>query len=206
MKLTPRTSKDRWQETHNRILSSAERLFASKGFNGTSMNDIVSESGLSKGAIYSHFESKERLFLSLWERQTTIGIEQLRQMFSPEDTAVDKLLKVAEVTMVSSCNCPQEVVRIQLEFMIAASRMAALGPDLQKRYETIHRFIVDIVEEGIKNGEFKSDIDSRSLTSLLFATFEGLSLHYATLGIEFDSKKLQETLANLAFKGILSES
>ena len=127
-------------------------------------------------------------------------------MFSQEDTAVDKLVKVAEVTMVSSCNCPREVVRIQLEFMIAASRMAALGPDLQKRYETIHRFIFDIVEEGIRNGEFKSDIDSKSLTSLLFATFEGLSLHYATLGIEFDSRKLHETLVNLVLKGILSKS
>ncbi|UCH57769.1 MAG: helix-turn-helix transcriptional regulator, partial [Candidatus Bathyarchaeota archaeon] len=90
--MTPRTTEDRWKETHNRIMDSAERLFATKGFNGTSMNDIVKESGLSKGAIYGHFESKERLFLSLLERQTVLGIGQLRQMFSPDETAVDKLL------------------------------------------------------------------------------------------------------------------
>jgi AcrR family transcriptional regulator len=98
-------------------MASAERLFAAKGFNGTSMNDIVKDSGFSKGAIYGHFESKERLFLSLWERQTIVGIGQLRQMFSPDDNAMDKLLKVAEMTMASSCDCPREMGRMQIEFM-----------------------------------------------------------------------------------------
>jgi AcrR family transcriptional regulator len=144
-------------------MDSAERLFSTKGFNGTSMNDIVKESGFSKGAIYGHFESKERLFLSLWERQTVLGIGQLRQMFSPDETAVDKLLKVAEMTMSSSCDCPPEVGRMQLEFMVAASRMESLEPDMRKRYETIHRFIAEIFKEGIESGEFKADTDVESL-------------------------------------------
>ena len=169
------------------------------------MNDIVLDSGLSKGAIYNHFQSKERLFLSLWEQQTMIGIEQIKKMFSPKDTAVDKLLKVAEVTMVSSCSCPPEVGRIQLEFMVAAFRMPALGPDMQKRYATIHRFIVQILEEGIEKGEFKADIDVKNLASLLFATLEGLGFHYATLGIKFDDKKLKQTLTKVVLKGILAE-
>jgi len=200
--LTPRTTEERWQETHNRIMDSAERLFATKGFNGTSMNDIVKESGFSKGAIYGHFESKERLFLSLWERQTVLGIGQLRQMFSPDETAVNKLLKVAEMNMASSCDCPREVVRMQMEFMVTASRMKSLEPDMQKRYETIHKFIVEIFEEGIENGEFKADTDVESLTSLLFAAIDGLGLHYATLGIEFDAKRLQDTLIKVVLEGI----
>jgi AcrR family transcriptional regulator len=202
--LAPRTTEDRWQETHTRILASAERLFATKGFNGTSMNDIVEESGFSKGAIYGHFESKERLFLSLWEQQTVIGIGQLRQMFSPDDSTVDKLLKVAEMTMVSSCDCPREMGRMQIEFMVAASRMKSLEPDMQKRYETIHGFIREIFEEGIEKGEFTTDLDSQALTSILFAAFDGLGLHYATLGIEFDAKRLQGTLMKVVLGGILA--
>jgi AcrR family transcriptional regulator len=185
-------------------MDSAERLFATKGFNGTSMNDIVKDSGFSKGAIYGHFESKERLFLSLWERQTIVGIDLLMQMFSPDDTAVDKLLRVAEMTMDSSCDCPREMGRMQIEFMVAASRMKSLEPDMQKRYETIHSFIVEIFEEGIENGEFKADIDTKNLTSILFAALDGLGLHYATLGIEFDAKQLQNTLMKVVLEGILS--
>jgi AcrR family transcriptional regulator len=185
-------------------MDSAELLFSTKGFNGTSMNDIVKESGLSKGAIYGHFESKERLFLSLWERMTVVGIGQARQMFSPDETAVDKLLKMAEITMASSCDCPPEMGRMQLEFMVAASRMKSLEPDIQKRYESIHTFIREIFEEGVENGEFKKDLDCEALTSILFAALDGLGVHYATLGIEFNAKRLQDTLMKVVLEGILA--
>jgi AcrR family transcriptional regulator len=201
--LTPRTTKEGWHESHEKILDSAETLFAINGFNGTSMNDIVKESNISKGAIYSHFESKEKLFLALWERQTRIGIEQLKTMFSPDDSAADKLVKVADMTVSSSCDCPRGVGRMLLEFMVSASRVEALEPDLQNRYSTIHAFIVEIFEEGIRNGEFKPNIDPKILTSILFAALDGLTLHWATLGIKFETKKIQETLMEVVFRGIL---
>ena len=202
--MAPRTTEERWQQTHTQIMDTAERLFAMKGFDGTSMNDIVKDSGVSKGAIYGHFESKERLFLSLWERQTTMGIEQLRQMFSPDETAVDKLTKVADMTMTSSCDCPRELGRMQIEFMVAASRMELIGPGMLKRYETVHTFIKEVFDEGVRKGEFKADTDTESLTSVLFAALDGLGLHYATLGIKFDSMKLQDTLMSVVLKGILT--
>ncbi len=93
---------------------------------------------------------------------------------------------------------------MQLEFMVAASRMEALEPDMQRRYETIHSFIVEIFEEGIQNGEFKADVDTESLTSILFAALDGLGLHYATLGIEFDAKRLQDTMMRVVLEGILA--
>ncbi|MEJ2270935.1 MAG: TetR/AcrR family transcriptional regulator [Candidatus Bathyarchaeota archaeon] len=202
--MTPRTTEDRWQETHNQIMASAERLFATKGFNGTSMNDIVKDSGFSKGALYNHFESKEKLFLSLWEQQTNVSIEQLKQLFSLEDKAVDKIIKVAEVTMASTCDCPREIGRIQIEFMIAAARMKSLEPDMKKRYETIHTFILEIFEEGVNNGEFKKGIDYRAITSILFAALDGLQLHFATLDIKFDTKQLKDSLIKMVFEGILA--
>jgi len=204
MAMTPRTTKKRQQETHEKILDAAERLFATKGFDGTSMNDIVEESGLSKGAIYGHFENKERLFLSTWERQTTMGIEQLRQMFSPNDTAVDRLAKVGALTMASSCDCSPQMNKMLLEFMATASRMPALEPDLQKRYDTIHSCIAEIFEGGVRSGEFRKDTDPDSLTTILFATLDGLSLHSATLGRKFESDKLRETLLGTVLHGILA--
>ena len=202
--MTPRTTEDRWQETHNQILASAERLFALKGFNGTSMNDIVKDSGFSKGALYNHFENKEKLFLSLWEHQTNVGIKQLKQLFAPEDKSIDKIIKVAKVTMASTCDCPREMGRIQIEFMITAARMKSLEPDMKKRYETIHRFILEIFLEGVKNGEFKKELDYHAITSILFAALDGLQLHFATLNIKFDTKQLQDTLTKMVFDGILA--
>ncbi len=166
------------------------------------MSDIVKASGQSKGAIYNHFESKERLFLSLLEKQTTLGLNQLKNSFDPKDTTVDKFRKVLDLTMVNSCDCPSEVGRMQIEFMIAASRIKSLTVDMKNRYQTIHLFIRELFEEGIRKGEFRSDLDSESLTSLLYATLEGLGLHYSTLGIAFDSQRLKEVLLKVVFEGI----
>lgn len=166
------------------------------------MNDIVKASGQSKGAIYNHFESKERLFLSLLEKQTILGLNQLKDSFDPKDTTVDKFRKVLDLTMVNSCECPSEVGRMQIEFMIAASRIKSLTADMKNRYQTIHMFIRELFEEGVRKGEFRSDLDSESLTSLLYATLEGLGLQYSTLDIAFDSQRLKEVLLKVVFEGI----
>ena len=200
--MTPRLTQEDYNAVHEKILNAAEKLFAKKGYNGTSMNDIVKASGQSKGAIYNHFESKERLFLSLLEKQTILGLNQLKDSFDPKDTTVDKLRKVLDLTMVNSCDCPSEVGRMQIEFMIAASRIKSLTADMKNRYQTIHMFIRELFEEGIRKGEFRSDIDSESLTSLLYATLEGLGLHYSTLGIAFDSQRLKEVLLKVVLEGI----
>ena len=120
------------------------------------------------------------------------------------DTAVEKLRKVLDLTMVNSCDCPSEVGRMQIEFMIAASRIKSLTFDMKNRYNTIHAFVRELIDEGINNGEFKSEVDSESLTSLLYATLEGLGLQYATLGIQFDSQRLKDALLKVVFEGILN--
>ena len=51
--------------TKNQILEAALRVFVKSGFSKTTMDDIVNESGLSKGAIYHHYGSKKELFLAL---------------------------------------------------------------------------------------------------------------------------------------------
>ncbi|MHA2031371.1 MAG: TetR/AcrR family transcriptional regulator [Candidatus Kariarchaeaceae archaeon] len=201
--MSPRLTKDQWQIAHKKILEAAEYLFAEKGYNGTSVNDIVEKSGQSKGAIYNHFENKERLFLALLDTQTNIGLKQLRELFSEKDSTVQKIKKVLDVTMDNSCDCPSETGRMQIEFMIAASRIESITKEMQNRNKTIQLFITELIDEGIKKGEFKPEIDSKSLASLLFATLEGLGLEYATLGIEFDADRLKATFMDLILKGIL---
>jgi AcrR family transcriptional regulator len=152
-------------------MNTAQQLFASKGYNGTSMNDIVKESGVSKGAIYNHFESKERLFMSLLNIQTEVGLER-------------------------------EICMMQTEFMVTASRIESLGPDLLRRHLIIQQFVVDIIDEGKKNGEIKQDLDSESLVALVFATLDGLGFQYATLGILFDVESLEKLLMEMVFRDL----
>lgn len=200
--MAPRITEERWNETHQQILRTAERLFATKGFNGTSMNDIVKESGVSKGAIYNHFESKERLFLTLLDEQTAMGLEQAGILFSESDTYTNKIVKLINMTFASSVNCPRELCMMQIEFMVTASRLESIEADMQKRYVAVFDFIVKIVEEGKKVGEFKQDLDSKSLVTLIYATLDGLGYQHATLGLPFDAERLEKQLVELVITGI----
>ncbi len=61
---------DRKKDTKTKILDAAFSVFAENGYQETTISDIVSKSGLSKGAIYHHYGSKKELFISLidhWE-------------------------------------------------------------------------------------------------------------------------------------------
>ena len=200
--MTPRITEDKWNETHQTILNTAQQLFAVKGYNGTSMNDIVKESGVSKGAIYNHFESKERLFLSLMEVQTQVGFSQLEATFSDDDTSVDKLKKILAVTFSGSVSCPRELCMMQTEFMVSASRIESIVPELQKRYRMIRDFMVAIIEDGKSRGEIKKELDSESIVTLVFATLDGLGFQYSTLGMAFDTDRLLAQLMEMVLREI----
>jgi AcrR family transcriptional regulator len=66
-------------ETRSRILAEARRKFARSGFYGTSMDSIVKGTGLSKGALYWHFENKEALFRAVIETE----IQEIVRHFIP---------------------------------------------------------------------------------------------------------------------------
>lgn len=65
------------EDTRKKILDSAAQVFASKGFYGSVVDDIVKASGTSKGAVYFYFESKEQIFFSLVEDYVTTLAQEM---------------------------------------------------------------------------------------------------------------------------------
>jgi AcrR family transcriptional regulator len=200
--MSPRVSDDHMTKVKARILQAASTLFAEKGYEGASMNDIVKVSGLSKGAIYHHFKSKEQIFISLIEELNTTSLDLYKGLLSSETSAKKKLEFVADMVFKSTFECPKELCLIQLEFYITGSRVEESKAQLNTRYETIHRFVREIIQEGIDNKEFRQDIDPDTMASVLYATAEGLTLHHATLDKEMDSEKIKDNIMKMLFTGI----
>ena len=67
---TPRKQQIRTQETQKRLLDAAEEVFVRNGYEGAQLSEIAARAGRSKGAVYTHFKSKEDLFLALFEDRT----------------------------------------------------------------------------------------------------------------------------------------
>ncbi len=67
----------RTQETQARLLDAAEEVFVRDGYEGAQLEEIAATAGRSKGAVYTHFKSKEDLFLALYEHQIRSHIDRL---------------------------------------------------------------------------------------------------------------------------------
>jgi len=67
----------RIKETQARLLDAAEEVFVRDGYEGAQLDEIAATAGRSKGAVYTHFKSKEDLFLALFEHRTRSYIERL---------------------------------------------------------------------------------------------------------------------------------
>jgi AcrR family transcriptional regulator len=67
----------RIKETQARLLDAAEEVFVRDGYEGAQLDEIATAAGRSKGAVYTHFKSKEDLFLALFEHRTRSHIERL---------------------------------------------------------------------------------------------------------------------------------
>jgi len=67
----------RTRETQARLLDAAEEIFVRDGYGGAQLDEIATMAGRSKGAVYTHFKSKEDLFLALFEHRTRSYIERL---------------------------------------------------------------------------------------------------------------------------------
>jgi AcrR family transcriptional regulator len=67
----------RTQETQARLLAAAEEVFVRDGYEAAQLDEIAARADRSKGAVYTHFKSKEDLFLALFEHRTTSYIDRL---------------------------------------------------------------------------------------------------------------------------------
>jgi AcrR family transcriptional regulator len=67
----------RTKETQARLLAAAEQVFVRDGFERAQLDEIAARAGRSKGAVYSHFKSKEDLFLALFEHRTRWYVDAL---------------------------------------------------------------------------------------------------------------------------------
>jgi AcrR family transcriptional regulator len=201
--LCPNATQEERQRTHERIIEAAETLFLRNGIAETSMNDIVAESRLSKGALYNHFTSKEALLLAIHERQVQKTINGLVASYPKGATALKRLEMLADVVFASSANYPRKFLLMNTEFFVVAARTPSLAPGLTRRYNGIHGFIKGIIAEGVESGEFRGDVDADQVASILFAAADGLNLHCATAGIDVDWRRAEGAFRDLVLNGLL---
>jgi AcrR family transcriptional regulator len=201
--MSPKVSAEHKLMMKEKILASSMTLFSRKGYHETSMDDIVRESGYSKGAIYGYFQSKEELFVELQKKYATLSYNQLKSIVDQEVSALAKLERAADLVFASICEVSEDVCRMDLEFQLASSRIPKMRKELKQQLMTIIKLLDDIIIEGVGNGEFRKGLDSNNIATILVSAIGGLSNLLITTGINLDWEKVKTALIDTVRIGIL---
>jgi AcrR family transcriptional regulator len=201
--MCPKVSAAHRSAVRERILSATEKLVARTGISGTSMDDIVDESGLSKGAIYGHFPSKEELLLSLQDRQIDTQLTAVLRGFVPDDSTEARIRKLLLAFFSSPGITNRAGLRLNLELLAASLRIPALRSRIDLRYAKSLAAISDLIEDGVREGEFRSGLDPRDVAATLLAVLDGVSMERAfTSRADIPWEGIQSALPTMLFDGI----
>ncbi len=162
------------EETRRRIIEEAAPLFNQRGYEGCSIQDIMDATGLEKGGIYRHFDSKEELAAEAFDFAWAMTSERrLRKLDSIPDH-VDRLKQhIANFVTRSGFpgGCP---------LLNTAVDSANENPLLRERVRgALHgwqRMLGEIVEDGKQAGTVREDVDACKLANLIIGSVEGAML------------------------------
>lgn len=164
----------RSEETRAAILAAAQRLFAQNGYDATGVAEICQAAGVSKGAFYHHFPSKQAVFLDLLETWLA-WLEPRLLAFAQdtEDTAAAFVRMSAVFHDIFASGAGQ--LPMFLEFWIQARRDPAVWEATIAPYHRFQRMFAGIMEKGIRQG-FLRPMDSRHASQVMMSLSIGLIL------------------------------
>jgi TetR/AcrR family transcriptional repressor of nem operon len=162
------------ERTRNFIIESTAEVFNKKGYAGTSLSDITSATGLSKGSIYSNFKNKEEVALAVFDFNCSRLSKSTKEQTDLAQSYHDKLMVYAKVYRnvsggrVNRGGCPILNTATEADDTNNLLKDRAAKAILQWK-----RNIVQLIEQGIDAGEFKAEINPRQTALSVIALIEG---------------------------------
>jgi AcrR family transcriptional regulator len=179
------------EATKETILRESGILFNTQGYKATSISDITGATGLTKGAIYRHFTSKDALEIETLVHLSDIMNEKIRQRVKTEKTAGDKLRAVLHFFESYISNPPLEG---GCPLLNAAVEADDAHPELKKAaldiLNGLRTSLISILEKGIYYKQLKKSIDRDLFATLIIAGLEGAIMMSKLSGNDNDIKRV----------------
>jgi AcrR family transcriptional regulator len=169
------TRDEKKARTRERLLDAAADVFARRGFQAASLDEVADEAGLTKGAVYSNFKSKDDLIVALIETRLDhrfIGIAtavdrggDLHHQASQTGRAYVRLLEEA-----------RESYLLSVEFSVHLARHPQLRRKFARRYRDLQASYARLIEDYAASAGFSLPLPAAEMTVIYFAVVEGLAI------------------------------
>lgn len=189
------------QSTEERVRASAIKHFAAKGYDATSIRDIIEDAGVTRPVLYYYFKNKEDLFIKLIAREFEQGLRELDDAIAAGSDFRDKLIRIMAASFERAEKSP-ELVQMMLQFFFSPPD-AAVGIDRRVlANQRVHR-VARLIQEGLDSGEIAGG-DAYSLT-LVFSGI--MDMHIMAKSDRPEGRlapELAESLVDLFLNGVRS--
>jgi AcrR family transcriptional regulator len=133
--------------TRARLLEAAARVYAARGFAGATLDDVAEEAGLTKGAVYGHFGSKDNLLAALMEEYLAHEIGEQVALFSREETTWERPFVGSDRWMEEVDRTP-DAFRLLIEFWLAAGRDERLREQVARGFEALRQMFTSFITQS----------------------------------------------------------
>lgn len=166
----PKLKPDTQRARREAILNAAERCFARSGFHRTTMQDICSEAGVSAGALYVYFKSKEDLIAGIAERDRSKLASQLKELAA----APDLVAALGALGAHYAVDEPRHKRVLHIEIGCESTRNPAVG----EIFRSVDRFcmqsFVDLFERAQAEGRIAPGLETKHIAGLISVIGDGL--------------------------------
>jgi AcrR family transcriptional regulator len=175
--------------TRQRLVDDATDLFARKGFNSTSIADLASATGLTKGAFYHHFSTKEELFHAVVDHVRNVWEENVEAAVRGQENALEQLTAL----LVNHAKLIHRRPELCLVISGLSEEMRHTHPDLADVLHGISRDLIGFVDgmlrTGQARGQVRDDIDPLAVAVDVVGMLRGVSCFAVVteLGLQCDN-------------------
>lgn len=182
----------------DQVLKAALDLFATQGYATTSVQQIVKAAGVTKGAMYHYFTSKDDLLFAVYERILSLQKRRLDEITARGGPAEDVLRAVCEDVVVTSIDfLPEGTVFFRSQHMLVPERQK----EVKRRRREYHDDFAALLVRGQAEGSFRDDIPVPVLIAHFFSDVHYLSQWYSPDGPE-DKNQVARQLTELFLRSI----
>ena len=188
-------------KTRDKLIEVARQLFAKKGIENTTMNDIANASDKGRRTIYTYFRNKKEIYNAVIEKESEQLVSQLREIVELNIPSREKLRKFLEVRF--------EIIQGSVTHSGSLKRFFAIDINRIKKIRKLasekeHEILKKIIEEGVKENQFSSqqckNLDVVLKMILQSVDFSYLHDNFSEIGVNKD--RFQNDIINFIIEGL----
>jgi AcrR family transcriptional regulator len=186
-----------------RLTEAAAQRFVSHGYRATTLDQIATDAGYTKGLVYFHFKSKTALLMALLERVEREVVDPvIARVRAAGPSAVDQMVTFLHTQAELGVERSSEVLLLLIMSLEFGERDGDVSARIAAIYQKLHALTERVIRVGQRSGEFRTDLPARELATMIMAVHDGTFLEWHRRKAKLNGRQLVRAMRALVLDGL----